>query len=215
MPKSKSATKDSSANLRNHNINVKNKYADTVAWAVDRLYSKSAPLLIGEALLFGVVALLMVFKPLAILATLTVVIGVCLILFGLYRTVVGFAYGRGAGGGWVDVIFGLVNIILGVLFCAYPMGSMMGLVWVFVILFMIRALQILIFAINMMRARAGHYMFDLIVGFVLVGLAILLLFYPMAGAVAVVYYLAVTLLMYAAADVYAYVELMKLRRAVR
>ena len=187
----------------------------TVAWAVDRLYSKSAPLLLGEAILFAVVAFLMVFKPLAILATLTLVIGVCLVIFGLYRAMAGIAYGRGVGGGWVDVLFGAVNTILGVLFCAYPMGSMMGLVWVFVVLFVFKALRSLVFAINMARARAGHYVADLVVAAILVALAIMLLFYPMAGAVAVVYYLAVTLLLYATSDIYMYIELLKLRRAVR
>ena len=41
-----------------------------------------------------------------------------------------------------------------------------------------------------------------------------LLFWPLAGAVAVVYYLAITLLMYAAADVYMVIELHRLKEAV-
>ena len=66
----------------------------------------------------------------------------------------------------------------------------------------------------MIRARFGNYWFDLIMSIILIALAVFLLFYPMAGAVVMVYYLAITLLLYAAADVYMYIEILKLKRLV-
>ena len=185
-----------------------------IASSVKRLYNKSAPLLICEALLFGIAAILMIIKPVAILTALTFVIGIALVLFGLYRTIAGFVVSRDAGGGWFDVLFGLLTVVLGVLFCIYPVGSVAAMVYIFVILFMLRALLSLIFSINMIRARVGHYWFDLIMSIILIGLAIFLMFYPMAGAVVMIYYLAVTLLLYAAADVYMYIEILRLKRLV-
>lgn len=183
-----------------------------VAASVKRLYNKSAPLLICEALLFGIAAILMVFKPVAILTALTFVIGVALVLFGLYRTISGFVVSRDMGGGWFDVLFGLVNVVLGVLFCIYPVGSIISLVYIFVVLFLFKALRALVFSINMIRAKFGHYWFDLIMSVVLIALAIFLMAYPMAGAVVMIYYLAITLLLYAAADVYMYIELLRLKK---
>lgn len=185
-----------------------------IAASVERLYNKSAPLLLGEALLLGIIAIFMAFKPLVVLGTLMFVLGCGLILFGLYRTVAGFAVARPYGGGWVDVIFGLVNVVLGVLFLVYPAGSMMALMYVFLILFLFKALRALIFAINMARARFGHWVFDLIVALALCALAIALLFWPLTGAVAVVYWLAITMLFYAAADVYMFIELRQLKKSV-
>lgn len=185
-----------------------------IASSVKRLYNKSAPLLICEALLFGIAAILMIIKPVAILTALTFVIGIALVLFGLYRTIAGFVVSRDAGGGWFDVLFGLLTVVLGVLFCIYPVGSVAAMVYIFVILFMLRALLSLIFSINMIRARVGHYWFDLIMSIILIGLAVFLMFYPMAGAVVMIYYLAVTLLLYAAADVYMYIEILRLKRLV-
>lgn len=182
--------------------------------AIKRLYNKSAPLLLCEAILFGAVAIFMVIKPVAFLTLLTVVIGVALILFGLYRTIAGFVASRGIGGGWFDVLFGLVNVVLGFLFCIYPVGSMISLTYVFVVLFFFKAIRVLIFAINMVRAKFGHYWFDLIMALLLLGLAILLMFFPMAVAVAGAYYLAIALLLYAAADIYMYVELVRLKKLV-
>ena len=72
----------------------------------------------------------------------------------------------------------------------------------------------LIFSINMIRAKIGHYWFDLIMSLVLIALAVLLLVYPVAGAVVMVYYLAMTLLLYAAADVYMYIEILRLKKLV-
>ncbi|MBQ8256283.1 MAG: DUF308 domain-containing protein [Alphaproteobacteria bacterium] len=190
------------------------KSTDAIAASVEKLYNKSAPLLVAEALLLGIIAIFMAFKPLAVLTTLMFVLGCGLILFGLYRAIAGFVAARPYGGGWVDVIFGLVNVVLGVLFLVYPAGSMIALLYVFLVLFLFKALRALIFAINMARARFGHWVFDLVVALALCALAIALLFWPMAGAVAVVYWLAITMLFYAAADVYMFIELRQLKKAV-
>lgn len=188
--------------------------SNAMAAAVGRLYDKSAPLLICEALLFGAAAVLMFFKPIAILTVITYVIGIALVLFGLYRTVSGFVSSHSIGEGWLDVMFGLLNIVLGVLFCIYPVGSIVSLAYIFVILFLFKALRALVFAINMARAKFGHYIFNLILAIVLVVLAIALFFFPVATVVAVMYYLAITLLLYAASDVYMFIELMRLKRLV-
>lgn len=206
MPKVKNAKSDvKNSRARRSRVNL-------VAASVKRLYNKSAPLLICEALLFGIAAILMVVKPVAILTALTLVIGIALVLFGLYRTVAGFVVSRDAGGGWVDVLFGLVNIVLGVLFCIYPVGSVISLIYIFIVLFLFKALRALIFSINMIRAKFGHYWFDLIMSIILIALAIFLMVYPMAGAVVMIYYLAIILLLYAAADVYMYIEILRLKK---
>ena len=85
---------------KKQNKKVMSGHRDVIEDAVGRLYDKTAPMLIGEALLFGVVALLMAFKPLAVFATLVLAIGVGLVLFGLWRTVSGFvkSYKYGIGG---------------------------------------------------------------------------------------------------------------------
>jgi len=181
---------------------------------IQDLYNRSAPLLVCEAVLLSAAAIFIVFRPLVMLSMLTVIIGIALILFGLYRTIAGFFVSQVPGGGWLDVIFGLINIILGVLFCIYPGASYMGLVYVFIALLLFKAIKALIFAINMTRARVGHYVMDLIVAIILFILAIGLMFFPVVGAVALVYIIAITLLMYAASDIYMFIELVHLRRRV-
>lgn len=193
---------------------VQHAPSDSVAAAVQRMYDKSAPLLVCEGLLFGIAAILMAFKPMAVLTAFMFIIGIGLGLFGLYRTIVGFIASRNVGGGWFDVLFGLINVVLGVLFCIYPTGSIRVMTVIFVALFLFKALRALIFAINMARARFGHWGFDLVMAIVLVALAVALLFWPMAAPIAVVYYLAITLLLYAASDIYMYIELLKLKRNV-
>ena len=187
---------------------------DAVAFGVQRLYDKSAPLLIAEALLFGAAGVLMLVRPIGFLTAITFMVGVGLVLFGLYRTIAGFVSSRGYGGGWLDVVFGIMGVVIGILFCVYPVGSIISLVYVFVLLFLFNAIRVLVFAVNMVRARFGHYVFNLIMAIILVVLAILLLVWPMAGAVAMVIWLAITLLMYAAADIYMYIELRRLKKVV-
>lgn len=182
---------------------------------IQDLYNRSAPLLICEAALLVFAALLIVFRPIAMLTMMTFIVGIALILFGLYRTISGFIVSRTPGGGWIDVIFGLVNILLGVLFCAYPVNSFVGVVYVFIALLLFKAIKALIFAINMARARVGHYAMDLTVAAVLFLLAILLMFFPMVGAITMIYMLAIILLMYAASDIYMFIELVHLKNRIK
>lgn len=186
----------------------------SVVHGVQRLYDRAAPMLICEALLLLCAGAIMLWRPVGLLTLLTLVLGGALILFGLYRTIAGFVASRGYGGGWLDVLFGLINIGVGVLFCAYPMGSIVGLSYVFIILFMFKAVRALLFSINMARARFGHWIFNLIMSVILLVMAVTLMFFPVAGAVAMVIYLAVMLILYAFADVYMFFELRRLKKAV-
>ena len=181
---------------------------------IQNLYNRSAPLLICEAALLSLAAVFMIIRPVAMLGMLTFIVGVGLILFGLYRTVAGFMMSRAPGGGWIDVIFGLINIVLGVLFCAFPNGSALGMVYVFIALLLFKAVKALIFAINMTRARAGHYALDMTVAVVLFLLAVGLMFFPVVGEIALIYTVAVVLLMYAASDIYMFIELVHLKNMV-
>ena len=192
------------------------KYADEnpVAYGVQRLYSRSVPLLLGEALLFIGIGVLMLIKPLDVLMLLTLVLGGGLILSGLYRVIAGFVASYGYGGAWVDVVFGLINIAIGVLFCVYPLGAVISLVYVVVVLFGVKAFRALVFAINMARVRFGNWRFNFIVAMLLVVVTIMLLFYPTAGAIAVVVYLAIMLFMYALFDLYMFWQLRRLKRVI-
>lgn len=189
-------------------------HTDAMAAHVHRLYNNTAPLLIMEAILMGIAAIVMLFNPVQIMTALTFIVGIALGIFGLYRMISGFITTREIGGGWMDVFFGMLNVILGVLFCINPAASMKSVAYVFLILFALKAVRTLIFAINMVRARFGHYWFDLIMAVLLLAVSIFLLFYPLVGVVAIVYYLAIGLLVYAVADVYMYIELARLKKMV-
>ena len=187
---------------------------NSVVAAINRMYRKSASLLIGEAVLFIATAAVLFFKPVLVLTIFTYIIGAALLLFGLYRMASGFMYNADMGGGGIDVVFGLINIVLGILFIVYPSGSLVSVAYICVILFFFKALRVLIFAINLARARFGHYVITLIGGIALFALAVALFFFPLGAFIAMTYYLAGLLLVYAFADIYMFVELGKLKQIV-
>ncbi len=181
------------------------------ALIVNRVYKNTAPLLIGEAILFVVVAILMMVKPVEIMTAVTFVVGAVLILFGLYRVSMVFASNMGIGIGSFDMFFGLVTLVLGIVFCAYPRGATIGMVYVFVVLFLMNALRLLFFSINMARLGFGQYKIDLIGAVVMILLSVVLLFLPNLAIGVLIWFLAVYLLLYAVADVYMFVKLLRLR----
>ena len=182
-----------------------------VAAHIRRIYSNAAPVLVGQALLFGAISVFMFMRPMAVLTMMTFLIGAGLVVVGLWRAIAGFVSTRGMGA-VLDVLFGLLNIILGVLFCIYPTDSVIGISYIFIILFFFNALRILVFAINMARAQFGHYKFNLILAMVMTIVAAVLVFFPMQTAIAVVYYMAAALMLYAATDIYMFIELFRIRR---
>lgn len=182
--------------------------------SINRMYRRGAPMLVGEASLFIVAAVLLFVKPVLVLTVFTYVIGFALLLFGLYRMISGFIASNNNAGGGVDVVFGLINIVLGILFVVYPSGSLVSIAYIFVVLFFFKALRVLIFAINLVRARFGHYVVTMIAALVLFALAIALFFFPLGTFIAMSYCLALMLLVYAVADIYMFIELNKLRQIV-
>ncbi|MCQ2599386.1 MAG: DUF308 domain-containing protein [Alphaproteobacteria bacterium] len=185
---------------------------DAIANRIGHLYSHSAPLIICEALLFIVGGILMLIRPILMMSALTAMVGIGLFLFGMYRTIVGFLISRSIAGGWFDVMFGMINIIFGVIFCIYPYGSLRGMIYIFVALFLFNAIRILFFSINMMRAKFGHYILNFVVSLILILLTGLLLRYPSAVTIIVAYCLSAMMLLYGMADIYIYSEYAKLRR---
>ena len=184
-----------------------------VVASLNRMYHKSAPLLIGEALLFVAAAAVLFIKPVLVLTVFTYIIGAALLIFGLYRMMSGFVATNDNAGG-IDVVFGLINIVLGLLFVVYPSGSLVSVAYIFVVLFFFKALRVLIFSINLARARYGHYWIILAAGLLLFALAVALFFFPLGTFIAMTYYLALLLLVYAVADVYMFISLKRLREFV-
>lgn len=189
-------------------------HQDYIADVVHRIYDKSAPMLLTEGLLFASIGIAMLVRPMGVLTVITYILGGALMLFGMYRTIAGFVASHDYGGGWLDVIFGLVNILLGMLFLMYPSGSIVGLMYIFILLFLAKAISVLIFAINMIRVRFGHYVFNLTMAIILVGIATFLLFNPLAGAIAIIITLALMLLLYSVTDLYMFIQVRKLKHHV-
>ena len=180
---------------------------EKIGEVIKRIYRNTAPLLVGEALLFTVAGVMMLVRPVEFLSTVTFIIGAVLVVFGLYRVSMVFVSNLGFGVGIYDVIFGLVALVLGIVFCVYPHGATVGIMYVFVVLFLLNSLRMLFFAINMLRIGFGYYRADLIAAIVMTVLSVGLLFCPMAFGSAMVICLAIYLIVYAIADVYMFWKL--------
>ena len=172
-------------------------HQDYIESSVQRIYDKSAPMLLCESILFACIGGAMLANPMGILTIITFILGGALLVLGVYRTIAGFIASNDYGGGWLDVTFGFV-----------------GLLYIFIILFMVKAISALIFAINMVRVRFGHYVFNLIMAIILVGIATILLFNPLAGALAVVMVVACMLLIYALTDLYMFIQVKRFKHHV-
>lgn len=191
---------------------VKKESTHPTSAAIKKLYTKSAPMLMFEALLFIVAAVIIFIKPVSILATVTVLFGIVLAFLGLYQLFVGLFGGETdmSGKTW-NIILGLAKLILGVIFFFQPAGSMITVIYIFAILFLIKAISTFVFAIRMLRAKFGSIL-DLLTSIIMIALGILVLFFPTFGVVTTMYFVAITLIFYAIADLVMYSKLLKLKK---
>ena len=179
-----------------------------------RLYTKSTNFLIGEAVVFALVGLMLLFSPVRFLNGIMMVLGGALVIFGAFRMLSGIKATREYGGGRMDILFGIMNMVIGALFFAYPTGAVVGIMYIFILLFLVNAIRTFVFAINMVRMRFGHYVFNLFVAILTLVLAIALLFYPLAGAVVAVMMIGVMLLIYSCVDLYMFMQLRQLKKKI-
>lgn len=193
---------------------VRDKKKDLIRLA-KRVYRHTAPLLLGEALLFITIAVLMMIKPVEFLSAITFIVGAVLVVFGLYRTSMVFVSTQGLTAGTFDVFFGLVTFVLGIIFCIYPYGATVGVIYIFVVMFLMNALRLMFFALNVARARIGRHITDILVASGLVVLAVSLLFMPNLAIGVLVWFLAIYLLLYAGADIYMFLRLRQIKRMIR
>ena len=188
---------------------------EKIGEVIKRIYRNTAPLLVGEAILFTVAGILMLVRPIEFLSVLTFIIGAALVVFGLYRVSMVFVSNLGFSIGTYDVFFGLVTLILGVVFCVYPHDAAVVLIYVFAVLFLLNALRMLFFAINMVRIGFGYDRVDLIAAGIMVVLSALMLIFPTITGGFLVVCLAIFLLLYAAIDVYMFLKLLNLHHQIR
>lgn len=193
---------------------IRDKKKDLIRLA-KRVYRHTAPLLLGEALLFIVMAVLMMVRPVEILSAITFVVGVMLVVFGLYRTSMVFVSSQGFTAGTSDVVVGLATFVLGIVFCIYPYGATVGVIYIFVVMFLMNALRMLFFALNVARARVERRVLDIVISGALCVLALGLLFMPNVAIGVLVWFLAIYMLVYAGADIYMFMRLRHLNRTIR
>jgi len=176
--------------------------------SLKKIYAQNAPLLLFEAALFAFAAVLIFMRPIAVLATLTFIFGIVLGLSGLYQLIFGiFGKETEPYEKTLNVIFGVINIALGLVFLFRPISSMIALVYIFAILFLVKAIRTIIISLDMMRTKSGHYALDIVVAIIMATVAVLALLFPAFGALTAMYFIAVTLALYAVADIYLYAEL--------
>lgn len=192
------------------------KKKTTEVKSLKKLAAQNAPLLLLEAALFTFAAILIFMRPIQTLALLTLMFGIVLLVFGLYQLLFGFFGKENAPHEkTLSLVFGVINIVLGLIFFLQPVSSMVALVYLFAILFLVKAIRTIVIAVDMMRSKSGHYAIDIVVALIMATIAVLALLFPAFGALTAMYFIGVTLALYAAADIYLYMELVQVKKVTK
>jgi uncharacterized membrane protein HdeD (DUF308 family) len=182
----------------------------TVRKIKQKSYNKTSSFLLIEAILFGFAALFIFIKPVQILTSLTFIFGMILTFFGLYQTITGINEKKASGKN-MHLVFGIINLMLGLIFFIAPSGAMITIVYMLAIMFFVKAIKSLILSIKLYKAKAGNYKFEVIMSSIMVFLSSFVLFFPRFGIVTFMYYIGIMLTLYAIADIRMYKNLSNLK----
>ncbi len=188
-----------------------NKKSVTVK-KIKGLHKRTASFLLIESILFGLAALFIFVKPVEILTSLAFIFGLVLTVIGLYQSITGiFIKDKNTAGRNLTIAFGIVNVILGLLFLLQPSGALYAIVYAFAILFFVKSIKSLIFSIKLYKEKIGNYVIDIVISGVMLFLSSLILFFPELGLITFMYYIGIMFSVYAIADAHMYMEFLKLK----
>lgn len=187
----------------------KNNKDNLLVW-LGRLYINTIPLQVAEGFLLLLVATFIFVNPSLMVVYFSVIIGLGLLLFGLFRVCISFIKSKNKSGGLFDLFLGLINLMFGIVFCVYPRGATVGLVDVFSVLFVFKSLCFVIFSCCLARAKFGWYRFSMMFSLLMLMMSVVLFKFSFSS----MYCLALFMLIYAIGNVYMFFELLRLRRRI-
>lgn len=168
--------------------------------ALKKLISKHTNIFIIEGMLFFLLAIMMMVRPTQTLYFIVATLGIVITVFGVFYLVRTLTNKNYDSTSVMDVIFSVINIILGVILIIYPQISFSVFITFLAIIFLVRGIYFLLMSVDLLK-------YDTIIGItgIIVSLLSLLLFgfvifYPIAAAYAATYYIAICLIVYAITD---------------
>ena len=178
----------------------------------DKFHKKTESFLLMESILFGLAALLIFIKPITILTSLAFIFGIFLAIIGLYQISSGFkSNNKNNSANNLTIAFGIMNLVLGLVFLLQPSGALYTIIYVFAILFFIKSIKFFIFSLKLYKAKSGKHLIDIIISGIMLLLSVVVLFFPEISLVTFMYYIGFMFLVYAVSDARMYAAFMKIK----
>lgn len=138
----------------------------------------------GAAVIFG---LALLFWPAPTLLTLIYIFGIFVLVEGVAAVVSGFSQPRGAGTSWGLVAVGVIGILAGIATFIWP--GITGLILLYVIAFWAISAGVIEIVAGLQLRQAANEWLLVVTGIVSLFFGLVLLFAPVAGALAVTFFI--------------------------
>ncbi len=138
----------------------------------------------GAAVVFG---LLLLFWPAPTLLTLIYIFGIFVLVEGVIALFSGFSRPQGAGVSWGLVALGIIAILAGIATFVWP--AVTGLILLYIIAFWAIAAGVAQIVAGLQLRQAANEWLLILTGIVALFFGLILLFSPVAGALAVTFFI--------------------------
>lgn len=159
--------------------------------------SGQGAILLIEGFLLLAVSVFMFMKPVSSMTILVSTFGIVMTAFGLYLIIKTILNKNVIFGITVNILLGVSNLIFGIFLLMNPTLSFTALVFIAALAFIVRSIYLLVVSIKLSSVDSKGGIYGIILAIMSLVLSLFIMFYPMDGAIAVLYYLAICLIFYA------------------
>lgn len=179
-----------------------------------KMISKHSNILIAEGILFMLLAVLMIANPTKTLFIIIAMLGVIVTVFGVYYLVRTLVNKNSVLSAVLDIIFSLINILLGIVLIVYPQLSFSVFITFLAIVFLVRGIYFFVMSIDLFRYDTSSGIIGIVVSLLSILLFAFVIFYPIAAAYAATFYIAISLIVYGLTNFVLAYRARKIRQAL-
>lgn len=165
-----------------------------------KMISKHSNILIIEGILFLLLSILMIAHPTQTMFVIIAALGVIVTVFGVYYLVRTLIQKNNDRSTVLDIIFSMINILLGIVLIVFPQLSFSVFITFLAIVFLVRGIYFFVMSIDLFRYDTSSGVIGIVVSLLSILLFAFVVFYPIAAAYAATFYIAISLIVYALTD---------------
>lgn len=188
------------------------KEVNTPKSFLKKVVSKHSNIILIEGVLFLVLSIMMLVKPMQSLYAIVATMGVAITVIGMFYLVKLLTSKQRDKTSVLDLVFCIINIVFGIVLIIFPGLSFPVFITILALIFLVRGIYFLAMSIDVIKFDNTSGIVGIIIALLSLLIFALVVIYPISAAYAATIYIALCLMLYGLADLALAFRMKKINR---